>query len=166
MTARLRTLALPLYLLALVMCLLPLADLLPALRPLQLGSAHWRYGAIGLLGNALLLPLAGLMLAVGTAVVLEHTMARRVLAWLSLAGAVVLLATMADFAMDALEIRGSMPARVASAFAFATVISLCKQLLGLALLASVGGGQLRALRGRRSAAQSAAPMPLLATAQA
>lgn len=164
MSARLRSLALPLYLLALVMCVVPMVDLLASLRPYQLGSAHWRYGAIGLLGNALMLPLAGLVIATCTAVLLEHTRTRRVLAYLSLAGAAVLLGTMGDFTLDALQIRTSLPGEVMTRFAFASALSLLKQALGLALLASIGVGQLRALRGRRAAAPSAEPMPLLATA--
>ncbi|HEX8360748.1 MAG TPA: hypothetical protein VF613_11590 [Longimicrobium sp.] len=166
MSARLRSLAPPLYLLALLMCVVPLVDLVAALRPYQLGSAHWRYGAIGLLGNALMLPLAGLVIATATAVLLEHTRTRRALAYLSLAGAAMLLVTMGDFTLDALQIRTSLPGEVMTRFAFASALSLLKQAFGLALLASIGVGQLRALRGRKTAAQSAEPMPLLATATA
>src|SRR5215510_8889281 len=76
----LRPITVPLYVAAFMLAAIPLVEVAA-----QLGftghpsSLQWRTGTVGLLSSALLTPAFGLILAVVTAYVCEHTVAHRIL---------------------------------------------------------------------------------------
>lgn len=100
-----RTVARALYVVAIMLIVIPLSEALPALWPLRLGAADWRFGVVGLMSGALMTFLLGTFLVLAAAAVLDH---RRVLAvgsWLLFALVVVLVGVAVLFVMDFLEVR-------------------------------------------------------------
>lgn len=125
------------YLMALYLVTVPLAETLIAVWPLQVGDAAWRYGATGLLSQALMTPLLGLLLAVGLAVYAEHRALSRALAVISGVCAVFIIVVIPLFLLDMLEMRGQVVDEATRAFDVATVFALLKMgatvLMGFAM---------------------------------
>ena len=67
------------YLVAFLLFFIPFFDASLSLAPWHLGSSQWRFGAFGLLSNALMLPAAGSLIAITTAIVAGHVRVVRVL---------------------------------------------------------------------------------------
>ena len=76
---RYRYLALPAYLAAAALILIPFTDAALSLYPWRPGVAQWRFGAVGLMSNAFMIPTAGLLIMLTTALVLGHWRTLRVL---------------------------------------------------------------------------------------
>lgn len=98
------------YLMALYLCVVPLAETVSGVLPIQLGSANWRFGASGLFSQALMTPMLGLFMAASIAVVFQH----RVMGWcllvLSATTGLIGLIAIPLFVADAHEL-GSLIAR-------------------------------------------------------
>ena len=134
------------YLMALYLITVPLAETLIGVWPLQLGDAAWRYGATGLLSQALMTPLLGLLLAVYLAVYVQHRALSWALAVVSGLVAVFMIAVIPLFLLDMLEMRAQVGDAVTAAFDVATGFALLK--MGAAVLVCFVMA-----RGARSAAQ-------------
>ena len=63
-----RSLAPGAYVVAFLLFFIPFFDASLSLAPWNLASSQWRFGAFGLLSNALMLPAAGTLIAVATAI--------------------------------------------------------------------------------------------------
>jgi hypothetical protein len=131
------------YVAAFILILIPIFDASALLLPLRFGEVKWRYGSVGLLANAMMMPIAGLLLAFFVANALDHRKVLRtlgVLAWLGVAGAVVCLIS---FGLDALQARVEVNPTQHSAFLLATATTMGKLLFGGAILALLGAAGLK-----------------------
>jgi hypothetical protein len=82
----------------------PVVQILP-MRP---GDVMWRFGAAGLLSGAVIGFVFGVAWLMGVALLLEHRRALRALSALGLATALVLLIAAGLFALDFVQVRGSV----------------------------------------------------------
>jgi hypothetical protein len=99
-----------------LLVLLPLLEVALTVWPLRPAQATWRFGASGLLSNALLLPLLGTALLACAASLLEHRRALRALGTLSLVASVGLLLALGLFGLDTLRLRASVNPELALQF--------------------------------------------------
>jgi hypothetical protein len=111
---------------AVMLALVPLGEAMAAVTPMKLGAAPWRFGAVGLFSRALLLALAGVVLASYIASASEHRRTLRVLAVLSGISSVTLLTISGVFALDALEMSATTTAVAKRAVQIASVSALVK----------------------------------------
>jgi len=105
-----RSLAWPTYFLAFLMISTPAADYVTNVWPLRIGDVGWRYGSVGLFAGFLLTPLFGIMFAIGASVVLEHRVVLRTLSVLNIVFAAILIVLIVFFALDAVQVRATIPA--------------------------------------------------------
>jgi hypothetical protein len=103
-----RRIAVPAYVIGIVLMVIPIADIFASLYPWRVMEPRWRFGAVGLVSNALLIPTAGLLIVYLTATLLEHRMARRVLGITALAAGILAFATIVLFSLDALQTRAAV----------------------------------------------------------
>jgi ABC-type transport system involved in multi-copper enzyme maturation permease subunit len=127
----LRPIAVPLYVAAFMLAAIPLVEV-----GAQLGftghpsSLVWRTGTVGLLSSALLTPAFGLILAVVTAYVFEHTVTHRILSVLSGFVAVALFVVTALFVLDAFQLRPTLKPELTRSF----TLAMAKALLNFGLV--------------------------------
>ncbi len=157
-----RHLAWPFYLTGLAFILLPAAEVVVAILPLSPSVLSWRVGAVGLLGRSVLTPLVGMVIVLGTAVLLEHVLVQRAVTVLAFAGAAAFLVLAGLFALDLLQFRGEVREAARRAFDASSVLALLKLLAATAILAAYGlSGRLLLRHARAHAAYHAAPSPLV-----
>jgi hypothetical protein len=142
-----RQIAVPAYLVSLALILIPLADVMTTLFPWRVMDARWRFGAVGLISNALLLPMAGLLIAYVAATILNHATTRRVLGILGLLGALVGVVALGMFALDSLQTRASVAPAMRTSFMVATLAASIKTIVATITFVAIG---IVALRGRKS----------------
>jgi hypothetical protein len=128
------------YLVAFLLFFIPFFDATMSVAPWQWGNPQWRFGAIGLLSNALMLPASGALIAVGTAVALGHLRTQRILgiaSWLLVAlvfvGAVM-------FALDAVQTKSQIRPEMMLSYRVGTLTATCKLVLGMIAFALLGRG--------------------------
>ncbi|HTE46504.1 MAG TPA: hypothetical protein VK636_14720, partial [Gemmatimonadaceae bacterium] len=129
-----RQIATPTYLVALTFMLIPPFDALMQLLPLRIHDPRWRFGFFGLMGNALMLPMIGLLIAFMASAFFEHKRFQRVLGMLSLIGAIGIVVVIGVFALDAVQVRPDVKPAAQLAFKVATFTAAFKYLLGLVTL--------------------------------
>src|SRR5205823_5520033 len=100
---RIRGLSLAAYLVGGAMVLLPLVDASLSITPFQLTDVHWRFGASGLVANAMLMPTAGLLLLLVTAIWYGHARVRRTLGAAAFVAMAFCVLTFAMFTLDAVQ---------------------------------------------------------------
>jgi len=150
-SSAIESLAGPLYLLALLLIATPLVDFFANTWPLRLGDTGWRYGAMGLLSGFVLTPLLGIALACLVAITLKQRTLLRVLVVVCLLSAAVLLVAAIDFGLDAMQIRGTVPATPPAArwsFDVGAAKALFKHTLGVLALVWFGLAARRAMPAR------------------
>ena len=133
-----RQLAPAAYLVAALLIVIPLFDVTMSLYPFNMGSSQWRFGAFGLFSNALMLPALGMLVAVATAAMAVHQPLQQFLRAFCWAVAIVLFASMAFFALDALQARPLVRADMKLSYFVASgtaLVKLALGALGFALLA-------------------------------
>ncbi len=140
-TERLRPLLLAVYPVAALVVVTPLFDLVSSALPLQPGSTQWRYGFLGLLGNFILTPLLGAVMASFAAAALDQRKVLKVLSTLYAVISAALLAAMAFFILDVLQLRGQIQTAMQGEFRTGALISIGKYLAGILALGilSLGG---------------------------
>jgi hypothetical protein len=131
---RFRYLATLLYWVAGFLVVFPLVDSIMAVTPMRPGDAGWRFGAMGIFSRALMTPILGLSLLLVVATAREQWRVVRGAAVLSGVVATVLLVALALFGLDALQVRGRMPAQAQDAFDVATAIAAAKYVGALVFL--------------------------------
>jgi hypothetical protein len=122
------------YLLAFLAVTLPFVDTALNWGSIQPSTAAWRFGAIGSLATAALLPMAGVVLAFCIAHAAEHLIMQRVLQVMSGVAAIAIALFMGLFTLDALEMRALVSGGIRR-FDFAVLRALAGQALLLAMLA-------------------------------
>jgi len=152
------------YFLAVLMVLMPPLDIILSMPQYLPRVAMWRFGAIGLLSGAMLLPIAGLLLAGLTAAASGHRwMNRMVLVCTTLAGLLFLL-VLVLFALDAIQVRRDTAPELLRRFDVAvlkTLIMQVTQTVAVVLVARSAWRAGRSIRVRepRSAEQLYAGTP-------
>ena len=124
----LERLAKPIYLIALMLVLTPLADFIGSVWPLQFGEMRWRFASFALLAGFLFTPLIGSLIAAMLAAVMEERMVLRVIGVLNVVAAAGLFLLLATFAFDALQLRRAVPPDLQGQFR-ASAIRGCLKLI-------------------------------------
>jgi hypothetical protein len=159
----LRGLALPAYLIAIILILIPIVDTTLAVSPLQPASVGWRFGALGLGSQAIMTPLLGGFLAVVTAVVLGHRRALRALQVLALIVAVLFAAAIVLFLLDAIQMRTGIRSEAVRRFDSASLVALIKYVIGIAGTVILSWTAHRAIKRQRISEKSSEQTPLAFT---
>ncbi|MEO5817351.1 MAG: hypothetical protein ABIT20_18935 [Gemmatimonadaceae bacterium] len=142
------------YLVAFVLVFIPLFDASLSLAPWNLVSSQWRFGAFGLLSNALMIPASGALIAVATAIAAGHVRVAKVLSilcWITVA--VLVLATVL-FSLDAMQSRRMIRPEMALSYYVASATAMGKFILGLLTFAFLARGS----RLDRASTQPTAPI--------
>jgi hypothetical protein len=134
---QLRRLAAPSYIAAASLIFFPIFDqLMQLVSTAKIQDARWRFGAVGLLSNMLILPIVGLVIVLVLAAALDHRAFQRVMAVLCAIGAFGLVLATGLFMLDAIQVRGLMRPEAASSWGVATGTAVIK--LIVAVLALIG----------------------------
>lgn len=148
-----RSLLLAFYVVAVAFILPSLMEFLLVSYPYRVGTAQWRFGALGLLFNSVLFsPIIGLALAAATAVMLEQRTVARVLSILTGIVALFMLIGLPFFILDFLQLRASVNPQAKRAFDFTSLKATLTGGLMFLTAVSVAVGT---WRGSGSAAQRA-----------
>jgi hypothetical protein len=150
--APLKPLAIPAYLVGLALALIPPFDAIMQVLPLRLGDPRWRFGAFGLLSNAMMIPLTGLLILFVASTVFEHRRFQRVLGVLAFALALATLGGLGLFALDALQVRNDVAQKAALAFKVAAATAGLKSMFGMLTLAMFGIAAFRGPKPSRATA--------------
>jgi Na+/phosphate symporter len=124
------------YLVAALLVVVPIFETVASVFPLQLGDVTWRFGAVGLVTQALLTPVLGMTLTVYLASWHGSRTDLLVLAGLCTFAMIGLLAAFPVFVMDALEMRMLVEGDAQRAVDLATAVAAGK-LLAFALVAAL-----------------------------
>ena len=153
-----RGFALAAYLVGATLIVMPLVDVSVAVSPPHVDDYRWRFGAAGLFANAVMLPNAGLLLLLATAISYGHAAIRRTLGVVAWVSGVLCVIAIAMFGLDALQTRPAVQPGMEMSFTLASVSAATKLLVAgvtLFALGIVGVGGMK----RRTRVKEAAPMP-------
>jgi hypothetical protein len=128
----------PLYVIAALLILIPVVDFALGIPRAEFSSVQWRFASVGLLSGYTMLPIAGLGLAFVISAVRQQHAVQRLLVFICLMTALVLVATTLSFVLDGLQVRSSVPAEGRSAFMNAWTRALIKLTLSVVALAYLG----------------------------
>jgi hypothetical protein len=147
--SRYRSVALPAYLVAASLIIIPFFDAGMSVWPWRPSAAQWRFGAIGLFSNAFMIPAVGLLIILATALTLEQRRTLRVFGVACAVGALLTGVSVLLFALDALQTRVNVSPNARLAFDAASLAAVGKLLLatltliGFALAGLRAGGRER-----------------------
>jgi hypothetical protein len=142
------------YLVAFVLVFIPLIDASLSLAPWNLANSQWRFGAFGLLSNALMIPASGALIAVATAIAAGQVRVAKVLAILCWFTVAVLVLSTVLFALDAMQSRRMIRPEMALSYYVASATAMAKLGLGLLTFVFLARGS----RLDKTIAQPTAPM--------
>ena len=125
-----RQLAPAAYLVAALLVFIPLFDAATTLYPFNVVSSQWRFGAFGLLSNALMLPASGALIAVAAAAAFMQPRMLRFLGVASWVVVAVLVVSMALFALDAIQSRRLIRPDMQLSYMVASATAMVKLFLG------------------------------------
>lgn len=115
----------------------PPADVVVQMPGLQFGSVTWRFGFLGLMAGATLLPILGAFLWLVTARVYDHRWMARLTGTGAALAALIMLVVLALFALDAVQVRGQVRPEVIRRFDAPVIKSIATQLISIAALALI-----------------------------
>ena len=141
-----------LYAVCLLLVLVPLVDLTLRVLPAQFGSLQWRFGAVGLLLGNIGTILLGIGLLGLVAAICGHRGRLRAVGYATLVLAACILAMLALFALDAVQMRQVVNANFKRAILLSSSGAMFAGLFGVAALLAIGRGALAASRRASSAA--------------
>lgn len=149
------------YAVTFLLIVLPITEITLRLWPLQPGAAAWRFGATGLLTNAMVTPLLGLLLGGGLAFTLGHRAMVRLHSILAILGATLLLGLTLLFILDAIQMRREVQAESIFVFDVAAVQSFAKLCVvqSIAFVLGVGAWRSTGHGGRASLEEEATSRP-------
>lgn len=157
LTSNFRQVAPGAYLVAFLLFFIPFFDAMMSVAPWMWGNAQWRFGAIGLMSNALMLPASGALIAVAMAVTAGHLKTQRALgiaAWVLVA---IVFVSAGMFALDAVQTKSQIRPEMMLSYRVSTLTATCKLVLGMIGFALLG----RACRIDRSVRQEATTSAML-----
>jgi hypothetical protein len=158
-----RQLAACAYFVAFLLVAIPLVDVFLGLAPWNVAVAHWRFGAAGLVSNALMIPSLGMLIAVATAATQGHVSAQRGLRVASWVAVVAIVIGLVLFPLDALQTRSLVRQDAHLSFDVASAIAECKMALG-AIAFALFARALRPPVGARARARTGSATLILAEA--
>ena len=123
-----------LYVAAVVVLLLELAELAVLTYPPRVDVASWRYGALGVLASKVAIVALADAIILGVAIFLEHRLVLRVAGALHLLAAVVLLPLIVMYALDVLVLRRAIRPQFVRAFDLNSL-----RAIGILFLSSLAG---------------------------
>ena len=126
------------YLVAAVLSFFPLIDSSFSLSPWNVGSSQWRFGAIGLMSNTLMIVALGALIAVATAVLSGQERPRRIVGIICWVVAILLLVAIAGFGLDAVQSRREIRADLLNSYSIASLTAEIKLLVGALSFALFG----------------------------
>ena len=147
------------YLVGFLLFFIPFFDAMMSVAPWAWANAQWRFGALGLMSNALMLPASGALIAVATAVGLGHLKAQRALgitAWMLV---IVVFVGAVMFALDAVQTKSQIRPEMMLSYRVSTLTATCKLVLGMIAFALLG----RACRSERGSRVEVQEAPRLLT---
>jgi hypothetical protein len=150
MTDRYRYLSWPAYTVAIGLATMPIIDAVLLVWPPQFGVERWRFGAVGMLSNGLLLSNLGILVALATAMVRNHRRILKGIGYGSAIAAAIAVMVLVLFVIDSTHTRATVAPEQNLSYAVATVAAVGKQLLAVATLVAF------AIAGFRSAAPARA----------
>lgn len=128
----------PAYLVAFMLVVIPLFDAVMSVYPFSPWNEQWRFGALGLLSNAFMIPAIGLLIALTTAVMYDHVRFLRVLGFVcTLAGAFVGLMILL-FALDSVQAQANITPDASLPFVVASITAVVKMVLATLSLLFTG----------------------------
>jgi hypothetical protein len=128
----------PMYVVAIALILLPTLDFVFSVPPAQFSSVQWRFAAFGMLSEVVMMPVIGVALAVAVAGFLRHFHVVRLLVFLCLTLALLLIVASLGFVLDVLQLQGTVPQEGRPAFNSAWIRALSKLALLALILAYLG----------------------------
>lgn len=143
-----------LYLVGVVMVVIALGDFLGNVWPFRPTAVDWRYSALGILSGFLVTPLFGLLLLAAGAALGGHGKMLRALGVVGILIAAFLLASIALFALDALQVRQQAAPGAKWVTAVSSLIAGAKYLLGSVVALMIGQGAFQAARAGAPSARS------------
>lgn len=161
-----RHLSRPMILLAATLILFPIMEVIISSLPFRIGNTQWRFGVEGLLSGALFFQMIGILILLASATFGESSRLAKSALWTSVLMAVLLIALSASFALDALQLYSTLPEKVRPSFRHATILSVLRSLVSLAVLVSVAIAARRLSREVRPAKASAADSALISRSTA
>ena len=132
---RVRYLGWTLYLFAFLFITAPALEFLYSTWPMRLGQINWRFGTVGLASQSLMVPLLGVFAVVLAANLLGHRVFQLVLAVVNAFLALVGLAVLAVFALDAIQLRPNVAPAAAVGYSSAAIKAAFVQLFTILMLA-------------------------------
>lgn len=125
----------PAYLVAFTLAVIPPVDALMQTMPVRLSETRWRWGAFGLLSNAMMIPMIGLLIAFVVAIAFEHRVIQRVLGVIAAVIGACTLIWLCMFALDTVQLHRDVKPAMALAFNVACTTGALKALIGIVTLA-------------------------------
>jgi hypothetical protein len=122
------------YLVALSLILIPIMDAAAETWPLHFSNAQWRFGALGLLSNALMMPSVGILIVLGVAIAAEHDRFLRLSGWLCAVCAALVVFALAAFVLDAIQTRVNVRPEALTSFLVASMTAAGKMILVIVTL--------------------------------
>jgi uncharacterized membrane protein len=121
--------ALPLYLTAALLFLVPTIDGLLGTYPFHFGSAMWRFGAMGAMTRVIMTPMLALLMAMVAAGAWHHWKTLRRLGMLAAFIAVVIFLCVGLFGLDGIQVRAIATRTGQPAYTTATIYATIKYLV-------------------------------------
>jgi hypothetical protein len=131
------------YLVGFALFCIPLADAITSTLPAHVHEARWRFGAVGLVSNAILFPALGALIVLSAAMIFDHHRARRGLGVVALVVAVLCVAALGIFVLDAVQTHVGVRANLQLSFAMASTTAALKLVIATATFAALGAAGLR-----------------------
>jgi len=146
---KLSFLSLSLYPTGVLLILVPTVEFALSIWPAELGNLVWRVGAVGTLSQTLLLPTLGVIALAAAASLGTHPRLLRVVAVCAAAFAILLLITLAGFALDVLNFRELIAEEQAVGILPAALNTILSQGLSALALLAVAWASLVTSRGKK-----------------
>ena len=126
------------YLVAFALVAIPIFDASMTAFPPHLHDARWRFGAVGLISNAVLFPALGSLIAIGTAASLGHARTQRILGILAFLVALACLGGLGTFTLDALQTRAAVRPELHLSYAVASTTAGVKLVVAMLTFCALG----------------------------
>jgi hypothetical protein len=133
----------PAYLVAFALVAVPFFDASMQVGSFNPSNEQWRFGAVGLMSNAFMIPAVGLLIALVAAGTFGHWRFLRVLGAICGLGAVIVLALLLLFGLDAIQTRANVQPAARLSFVVASFTAAAKLLLALLTLAAIARAGLK-----------------------
>ena len=134
------------YFVAFLLVVGPLFDLAASIWPAQPSMVAWRFGAVGILSKALLVPILGSFSAMVAALVLQHRRFLRTVAYINVGIAILLIVTAIPFVLDSVQLRSGVGSEATGGFDVTALRALVNIVLAGVVLGALGISGFKASR--------------------